>query len=88
MKNIYLIVAVLSLITFSCGNMKKDADLIVKNAKVYTVDEHFTVASAFAVKDGKLLEVGTNGDITKNYGADRTLDLEGKAVYPGFIDAH
>ncbi|MGM0530105.1 MAG: amidohydrolase [Bacteroidota bacterium] len=88
MKNISLIVAVLSLITFSCGNMKKDADLIVKNAKVYTVNEHFTVASAFAVKEGKILEVGTTGDITKNYSPDRTLDLEGKAVYPGFIDAH
>ena len=88
MKNIILIFSVLSLITISCGNMKKDADIIVKNAKVYTVDENFTIASAFAVKDGMILAVGTNEAIESNYSADQTLELEGKAVYPGFIDAH
>ena len=68
--------------------MKQDADLIVTNAKVYTVDKNFALASAFAVKDGRILKVGECGDIRKTCSADRILDLEGKAVYPGFIDAH
>ncbi|MEF8846430.1 MAG: amidohydrolase [Bacteroidales bacterium] len=88
MKNILIILSVLSLITFSCGNMKKDADLIVKNAKVYTVDDNFTVASAFAVKNGKILKVGATEEITRAYSGDKTLDLEDRPVYPGFIDAH
>ncbi len=71
---------------FSC-NSKKSADLIVHNGQVYTVDDQFTVAESFAVKDGKILEVGSSKDILSKYQGE-TLDAEGNAIYPGFIDGH
>lgn len=72
----------------SCNNQKQQIDLIVFNAKVYTVDESFTVQEAFAIKDGKFIAVGTNSAIQGNYNSDDIIDADGMAVYPGFIDAH
>ncbi len=66
---------------------KKKADAIYYNGVVYTVDSAFSIASAFAVKDGKFLEAGSD-DILNNYYAKEKIDLKGKPVYPGFIDAH
>lgn len=85
MKRLSLLIVV-ALCT-SCA-AKKQADLVVYNAHVYTVDERFSVAEAFAVKDGKILETGKSEDIRKKYGATEELDAEGKSVYPGFIDGH
>ncbi|MEJ7778618.1 MAG: amidohydrolase [Daejeonella sp.] len=70
----------------SCTSTKQ-ADLVVHNARVYTVDGKFSVAEAFAVKDGKIIEVGTSDDILKKYSGEQ-LDAGGKTVYPGFIDGH
>jgi predicted amidohydrolase YtcJ len=52
------------------------------------VDSTFSVAEAFAVKDGKILAVGTNADILSRYGSKEMLDAKEAAIYPGFIDAH
>ncbi|SKB63178.1 amidohydrolase [Daejeonella lutea] len=71
---------------FSCASQQK-ADLIVHNALVYTVDDSFSVAEAFAIKDGKIIEVGTSAELLKKYSGEK-IDAEGKAVYPGFIDGH
>lgn len=65
-----------------------NADLIVKNAVVYTVDSNFTTAQAFAVSGGKIVAVGSNDSIGQKYNAKEVVDAGGKAVYPGFIDAH
>ncbi len=79
----------LLLLVFSCGQKKEtNADLLVKNARVYTVDQHFTIAEAFVAKDGKILAVGKTADLEKKYTAKEVLDAGGKAVFPGFIDAH
>lgn len=67
--------------------MKKEVDLIVTNAKVYTVDNSFSLKSTFAVKDGLFEAVGDESLLDKFY-AKRIIDLEGKPVYPGFIDGH
>jgi predicted amidohydrolase YtcJ len=70
----------------SCINQR--VDLVVHHAHIYTVNENFAVAEAMAVQDGKIVAVGTNDDILKNYQADSVVDAKGAAVYPGFIDAH
>jgi predicted amidohydrolase YtcJ len=75
------------ILVFSCHS-KQPADLIVYHGKVYTVDSSFTVAEAFAVKDGKILAVGSDAEIRGQYTAPGETDAGGKAVYPGFIDAH
>jgi predicted amidohydrolase YtcJ len=76
----------LTALFFSC-NSQKEVDLIVHNAVVYTVDDKFSVAEAFAVKDGKIVETGNSELILKKY-KGKMLDAEAKAVYPGFIDGH
>lgn len=86
MRKIFTMLFV-SVILFSCDSKQK-VDLIVTNAKIYTVDEGFSMAEAFAVKDGKFEAIGTTSEITAAYEANETMDAEDKAVYPGFIDAH
>ena len=73
-----------------CGSCKfrQKADLIIHHAKIYTVDEKFSVAEAMAVSDGKIIAIGTNDDILKQYESDSMTDAKGKAVFPGFNDAH
>ncbi|MEG9328071.1 amidohydrolase family protein [Salinimicrobium catena] len=76
-----------------CGMMtsceeKETADLLVTNAKVYTVNDAFSTAEAFAVKNGKFLAVGTAAEIQEKYDAKEVIDAGGKAVFPGLIDAH
>ncbi|APG58899.1 amidohydrolase [Christiangramia salexigens] len=69
-------------------NDKEKVDLLVYNADVYTVNDSFEKAEAFAVKDGKFVAVGTSQEIREKYQAAEVHDAQGKAVYPGFIDAH
>lgn len=69
----------------TCGN----ADLIVGNAKIITMDAADRIAEAMAVRDGKVVAVGTNQEMAKCAGAaTRTVDLGGKTVLPGLIDVH
>ncbi|WP_395671762.1 amidohydrolase [Phenylobacterium sp.] len=64
-------------------------DLVVVNAKVYTVDERAPRAQAFAVKDGRFLAVGSNDDVRGLAGpGTRVMDVQGATVVPGFIDTH
>lgn len=65
-----------------------NADFIVHNAKVYTVDSAFTIAEAFAVDNGSIIAVGSSNEILDTYTSDSTVDLKGKTVLPGLIDAH
>jgi len=69
--------------------LAQDADTIYVNGNVYTVDEAFSNASAFAVKDGEFIYVGDEAGARKHAGP-RTfvVDLQGKTVIPGLHDAH
>ncbi len=73
---------------FACNSPKKQVDLIIYNAKVYTIDSNFTVQESFAVKNGKFVAVGSSDEVLAKYDAKNKIDLKGKAVYPGFYDAH
>lgn len=88
-SNLLVLAALISLtIMTSCQAPKQKADLILTNGIVYTVDSVFSIDQAFAVADGRFIAIGTTEEILKNYEADQTIDAEGKAVYPGFIDGH
>ncbi|HUB61763.1 MAG TPA: amidohydrolase family protein [Puia sp.] len=78
---------ILFLAAVSCTS-KERVDLVVVNGRIYTVDSAFATAEGMAVKDGKILAVGSDAEIQGHYTAGETVDLGGKAVYPGFIDAH
>ncbi|MBC7921109.1 MAG: amidohydrolase [Ferruginibacter sp.] len=71
-----------------CHGSKQPVDLLVHHAVVYTVNDGFRVAEAFAVKEGRFVAVGSNDELRDRYVATQTLDAGGKPVYPGFIDAH
>lgn len=80
----FLLLLLFSISTFG---QRKRVDLIFFNAKIYTVDSRFSIATAIAVKDGKIVDVGKNG-IREKYWAAQSIDAGGKFIYPGFIDAH
>ncbi|RLD37967.1 MAG: amidohydrolase [Bacteroidetes bacterium] len=84
--HLYLLIIVITMTT-ACST-KEEVDLIVKNAKVYTVNQDFNIAEAFAVKNGKFVAVGTTDEICSQYQAEEIINLDGQYVYPGFIDAH
>ncbi|HRV54436.1 MAG: amidohydrolase [Flavobacteriaceae bacterium] len=86
MKHRYIFL--LALVAFSCQNEKEPVDTIVFNAKIYTVNDNFDTAEAFAVKDGKFVEVGTSQAIQEKYQALKNVDAQGQAIFPGLIDAH
>ena len=76
------------LFTFSSCKFRQKADLIIHHAKIYTVDEKFSVAEAMVIRDGKIIAIGKNDDILKQYESDSIKDAGGKAIFPGFNDAH
>jgi len=84
MRNIFAIVVIL--LCSSCINQK--VDLIVHHAQIYTVNDNFSTAEAMAVQDGKIVAIGTNDEILKEYKSDSLVDAKGAVLYPGFIDAH
>lgn len=64
------------------------ATLILLNGVIYTVNEKQPAAQAMAIRNDKIIAVGSNDDIKSSFVAAQTIDLNGKAVYPGFTDAH
>ena len=76
------------LIGTAVKSQKKVADLLVYNAKIYTVDEQFSVKEAMVVTDGKIIATGPSAQLKNEFVAKATLDANDKFIYPGFIDAH
>ena len=83
-----LIYSSVILFLFLSCNYKRRADLILFNGTIYTVNESFNIAEAVAVRGGIIKAVGSNADILGDYDAVQKIDLKGKPLYPGFIDAH
>jgi hypothetical protein len=66
-----------------------DADLVVLNAKVYTMDASTPQAEAFAVKGSRFVAVGSSADIKALAGkSTQTFDAKQMTVVPGFTDCH
>jgi predicted amidohydrolase YtcJ len=79
---------IISLAFISCAEDRIPADLLVKNANIYTVNVNFDKAEAFVVKDGRILEIGTTLELEQKYITAETLDVDGKTLVPGLIDGH
>jgi predicted amidohydrolase YtcJ len=68
---------------------RHSADLIVTNARIYTVDDSRPVVSAMAIRDGRVLFTGSAREAMALRGeATRVVDLGGRVVIPGMVDAH
>ena len=67
----------------------QDADLVVFNAKVYTVDSSLPRAEAFAIKAGRFAAVGSSADMKALIGKQtQTFDAKQMTIVPGFVDTH
>jgi predicted amidohydrolase YtcJ len=89
----YLAFLLVCLLTLNGCQRKKSssekADLVIRNARVYTVDPQRPWAQAVAVKGDRILWVGDEAGIAEHVGsATRVLDAGGKMLLPGFIDSH
>ncbi len=65
------------------------ADLIITNARIYTVDAAHPLAEALVVRGGRVAFVGdSRGALSLRGPQTRVIDLDGKTVIPGMVDAH
>jgi predicted amidohydrolase YtcJ len=76
-----------AIVLLSCKH-KKNADLIIYNAKIYTVDSVFSVCEAMAIVNGSVDATGTTKKILADYDSKLETDAAGNCIYPGFIDSH
>lgn len=88
MKKTFYAMLIVAAHAFSSCGLKTQVDLIVYNATVYLVDEAFSTAEAFAIKDGRIVETGSSSAILKKYKSAKKTDLHGAFVFPGLIDPH
>lgn len=86
MKKFNLYTCICLLLLMACGKTNK-VDLIVKGAKIYTVDSLMNTATVMVINQGKIVAVGGNELLTQ-YQSDSVLQADGKFIYPGLIDAH
>src|SRR5271165_1613173 len=89
-----LVAAVAASVAFvaGCSSVKPDqtADTIYTGGNIITVNDAQPSAEAVAVKDGKILMVGSTAQVNKAHKGTTTqvVDLAGKTLVPGFLDPH
>ena len=87
-KLFLFIIFLSALVSVSCRGPGQ-ADLVLRNGKIATVDEEFSFAEAVAVHKERIVFVGKNEDVSSYTGPEtRVIDLKGKLVLPGLIDSH
>lgn len=90
MKILFLLPPILVLAGFVSCRKEKPANLVLKNAVIFTAVPGSSLAQAVAIRGSQIVAVGSNKDIEKyvKRGVTRVIDLEGRLVTPGFNDAH
>lgn len=85
MKNHFILLAALFL--FGCTSEK--ADMVINNGIIYTMDDFYPLAEAVAIRDGKIIAVGSEYAVGPYIGSEtKVLDLNGKTMVPGLIEGH
>lgn len=90
----WLCVLAMVLLALGCNNTTSTgsanaADLVLFNGKIVTVDKSDTEVQAIAVKDDKIVALGTDAEIKARIGPEtKSIDLEGKLAIPGFMEGH
>ena len=73
----------------SPGAALQTADVVLVDGKILTVDAQDSIAEAVAISRGKIIAVGSNGDISQRLTKDtQVIDLHGRTATPGLIDSH
>lgn len=77
------------LCAFGCSPDQPAPDTILYNGKLITMDSAASIVQALAIKDGKIIKLGSDREILSLAGdATQRIDLEGHAVVPGLIEGH
>jgi predicted amidohydrolase YtcJ len=89
MKKFVHLILLSGLLPLCAFGQRVPADLVLLNGKVFTADVTKPSAEAVAIRGGRIVAVGTSAEIETLVGAKtRQIDLQGRAVVPGFNDAH
>src|SRR4051812_28231518 len=85
----FYIGAVLAFIAGDVDAQQPRADIVLLNGRVLTVDSSDRVAQAVAIAGSRIIAVGSNADVERTAGPNtRRVDLHGRSVTPGLLDAH
>ena len=86
-KDLYPKILIITFILFGCES--NDADLIIENGTIYTMNDLNPIIEAVAVKNGKIIGLGSKSHIKSFEGKNtKTLDLKGYTMTPGLIEGH
>lgn len=90
MRNIIILLSITTIMFCSSCNQSEKAELVIINGKILTMDDNNPSAQAIAIKDEKIIAVGSTSEIMKLIQKDSTriIDAMGRLVIPGFNDAH
>ncbi|NNE39205.1 MAG: amidohydrolase family protein, partial [Gammaproteobacteria bacterium] len=94
MKGRTIVLVTITVTILLCGGRVTVAqqgapDFILRDGKIITVDDRFSMAEAIAVSGERIVGVGSNDEMDSLAGPDtRIIDLEGRSVIPGLIDNH
>lgn len=87
MSRLFISIIIISVMISSCQSKQK-VDLLFRNGVIYTINDSMQIVDAVIVHDGIILATGSAEKLLSNYDPIETIDLKGKTVFPGFIDAH
>ena len=91
LRHIWAAAAVACLLLAAAGGAlhAQLADTVLLNGRIVTLDASVAVVEALAVRDGKIMAIGSNDDVRGRAGPGaRIIDLGGRSVIPGLIDSH
>ena len=91
LKNLVVPIGTLAILAAlgAFAHAQSNADTIVTNGKILTVDAGFSVVQALAIRDGRIVARGTSQEVARYVGPDtRVIDVAGATVIPGLIDNH
>jgi len=87
-KRIWMLVTT-TIVSMSMSYAQQDADTILHNGKILTVDQQFSIAEAVAVRNDQIVAVGSSEEVLRLAGPDTLrIDLKGRTVTPGLINTH
>jgi predicted amidohydrolase YtcJ len=85
---IVFVIAGVVIVVFFSRYMPERADTVYINGRIYTMDAHSSIAEAMAVANDRIVGIGTTEYIHRKFRPGKIIDLGGKTVLPGLIDAH
>ena len=82
------VIAAFVLFASGCGYKSEEADLIVHNGSIITMDAQNTIAQAIAIQGGRIIAVGAEREVLNKYKAEESVDLRGGVLVTGLMDGH